>query len=373
MINLLNKFFVLQLFLLLLIVISCKKENPTNPPQTENRNFYMGFTPFPYDINAVAQNYVYDKLATDADIIAHHFDDGVPWVEALADTDFHPNIMADWQYRLSRTPATHKKYVAVTPINIDRNALAPYKAEEGNLPLPAPWDTISFNHPFVKEAFLNYCNRVVGFFNPDYFVIGIEVNLLMKLRPDLWDSFLELHKYVYQQLKNTYPNVPIFVSFTGMDFIPEYSDADQVKQQQALNDMMPYTDIFGISVYPYISSLLTDPIPSNLFDRIFSYSSKPIAICETGYEADTISINGGSVIIEGTPELQNSYISYLLNKAQEYDAEFVINFVLRDYDALWVAIGSPDDIRILWRDTGLYDENGNARIAHQTWMEWLNK
>ena len=62
MINLLNKFFVLQLFLLLLIVISCKKENPTNPPQTENRNFYMGFTPFPYDINAVAQNYVYDKF-----------------------------------------------------------------------------------------------------------------------------------------------------------------------------------------------------------------------------------------------------------------------------------------------------------------------
>ncbi len=368
-----NRISTILIFLFLIVIISCSKENSTSPNLTEKRNYYMGFTPFPYDISSEAVDYVYNKLETDADIIAHHFDDGVPWVEALADTDFHPNIMADWQYRLSRTPATHKKYVAVTPISINRNSLAPYKAEEGNLPLPAPWDTISFNHPYVKQAFLNYCKRVVEFFDPDYFVIGIEVNFLMKLRPDLWDSYFELHKFVYQQLKTIYPALPIFVSFTGMDIIPEYSDANLVNQYQALNDMMPYTDIFGISVYPYISSLLTDPVPQNLFDRIFEYSSKPIAICETGYEADTISVNGGLVTIEGSPELQNNYITYLLNKAQEYDVEFVINFVLRDYDALWQAIGSPDDFRILWKDTGLYDENGDPRIAHQTWMDWLNK
>ncbi len=373
MTNLSNRIFIILIFLFLILILSCSKENSTNPPFTEKRNFYMGFTPFPYDISSEAVDYVYDKLETDADIIAHHFDDGVPWIESLDDTDFHPNIIADWQYRLSRTPANHKKYVSVTPISINRDALAPYKAEEGNLPLPAPWDTISFNHLFVKESFLNYCNRVVEFFNPDYFVIGIEVNLLMKLRPDLWDSYLELHKYVYQQLKAAYPNLLIFVSFTGMDLFSEYSDADQIKQMQALNDMLPYTDIFGISVYPYISSLLTDPVPQNLFDRIFAFSSKPLAICETGYQADTISVEGGSVIINGNPELQNNYITYLLNKSQEYNVEFVINFVLRDYDALWEAIGSPDDFRILWRDTGLYDENGNPRIAFQTWVEWLNK
>lgn len=363
----------LQSFFVFTLLPGCSKEEPTNPNTLSERNFFMGFTPFPYDISSEAVDYVYTKLETDADIIAHHFDDGVPWVEAFADTDFHPNIITDWQYRLSRTPATHKKYVSITPISINRDALAPYKAEEGNLPLPVPWDTISFNHPYVKQAFLNYCNHVVEFFNPDYFVIGIEVNLLMKLHPDLWNSYFELHKYVYQQIKFAHPDLPVFVSFTGMDLIPEYSDADQIKQQQALNDMMPYIDIFGISVYPYISSLLTDPVPTNLFDRIFSNSSKPVAICETGYQADTISVEGGNVIINGTPELQNNYISYLLNKAQDYDVEFVINFVLRDYDALWMAIGSPDDFRILWKDNGLYDENGIPRIAHQTWMEWLNK
>lgn len=370
-----KRFVITSLILPSLIFLfnSCSKDEPVASNSSSERKFYMGFTPFPYDVTSQAVNYVYDKLETEADIIAHHFDDGIPWQEALDSTEFNPNIIADWQYRLSRTPGSHKKYVAVTPININRNGLAPYKAESGNLPLPAPWDTISFNHTDVKLAFLNYCKRTTDFFHPDYLVIGIEVNLLMKLRPDLWDAYLDLHKYVYQHLKAVYPDLPVFVSFSGMDLLPEYSDADPGKQQQALSDILPYSDMFGISIYPYISSLLTDSIPGNLFDRIFSNSTKPIAICETGYEADTISVNGGTVIINGTPELQNNYISILLNKADEYDLVFVINFVLRDYDALWESIGSPDDFRILWKDAGLYDENGNSRIAQKTWMQWLNK
>lgn len=45
------------------------------------RSFHLGFTPFPYDISQEAVDYVYAAIADDADIIAHHFDDGVPWPE----------------------------------------------------------------------------------------------------------------------------------------------------------------------------------------------------------------------------------------------------------------------------------------------------
>ncbi len=34
---------------------------------------------------------------------------------------------------------------------------------------------------------------------------------------------------------------------------------------------------------------------------------------------------------------------------------------------VWAAIGSPDDFNKLWRDTGLYDGNGNARPALSSW------
>jgi len=366
---------LLFLILIILLTLSCtKEENPiVDPPLQATRSFYMGFTPFPYAISNEAVDYVYDKLETDADLISHHFDDGVPWPEALSGADFHINIMDDWQYRLSRTPASHKILLSVTPLRFLRDGLAPYKAETGDMPLPPPWDTISFNHPDVKQAYFNYCARIMNYFNPDFFVIGIEVNLLMIQAPSLWNEYLELHKYVYQQLKILDPDFPIFVSFTGMDLVEDYTNANHSDQMQVLNDMMNFTDYCGVSLYPYLTGFVCDTIPTDMFDKIFAYLPKPKAICETGYAADSITVYGGSIILNGSPMKQNQYITLMLNEAEEYDLKFVVNFVLRDYDALWEAIGSPDDLLKVWKDTGIYDENGNARIAFQNWYFWLNK
>ncbi|MBT8379184.1 MAG: hypothetical protein KJN64_08130 [Ignavibacteria bacterium] len=364
---------ILSICQIQLLTNCSKQENPVKDPEPSQRNFYIGFTPFPYDINSEAVNYVYDKMATDADIISHHFDDGIPWNEALSGDEFHPNVMAEWQFRLSRTPASRKILLSVTPMSGLRDSLARYKSDSGNLPLPPPWDTISFNHPDVKEAYFNYCTRIMEYFNPDYFLIGIEVNLLMKFSPQMWNEYLELHTNVYQQLKTIDPIFPISVSFTGMDLVEGYTDANHTDMMQALNDVLPFADYFGVSVYPFISNLLCDSLPNDMFNKIFSLSSKPICITETGYPAEYFTVLGGSLVFDGSAEKQNNYITLLLNEAEQHDLKFVINFVLRDYDALWVAIGSPDDINKLWRDTGLYDQDGNERIAHQTWIEWLNK
>ncbi len=364
---------IISICLILLLINCSKEENPVKDPGPPKRNFFMGFTPFPYDISSQAVDYVYNKLATDADLISHHFDDGIPWNEALHGDDFHPNIITEWQYRLSRTPASHKILLSVTPNRGLRDGLALYKGESGNMPLPSPWDTISFNHPDVKEAYLSYCTRIMEFFKPDYFIIGIEVNLLIKFRPELWNEFLDLHRYVYQQIKTIDPIFPVFVSFTGMDLLEGYTDANHTEMMQAFNDVIPFSDYFGISVYPYISNFTCDSLPADMFNKIFALSTKPVCITETGYPAEHFTVLGGSIVFDGTPEKQNNYINLLLNEAEQHNSEFVINFVLRDYDALWVAIGSPDDVNKLWRDTGLYDQDGNARIAHQTWMDWFNR
>jgi hypothetical protein len=69
--------------------IACSKDD-----DPETRSFHMGFTPFPYENSLEAVNYVYDRLETDSDIINHHFDNGVPWNEALNNTPFHANIIS---------------------------------------------------------------------------------------------------------------------------------------------------------------------------------------------------------------------------------------------------------------------------------------
>ena len=361
------------MFFALVLLFKCtSNKSPVTPPGDGQSSFYLGFTPFPYDITQSAVQYVYDKIRSDANIISHHFDDGIPWPEALAGTDFHQNIISDWQFRLANPPATHKVFVSVTPINIDRNGLAPYKAEEGDMPLPAPWDTVSFNNPDVKTAYLNYCNRVIDFFNPDYFCFGIEVNLLMANSPEKWDAYMDLQKFIYEQLNSSHPNLVIFVSFSGIQLIPGYTSANDADQSRAFSEAISYSDYYGISLYPYLSTFTTDTIPSDMFTKLFSLNNKTTVFTETGYPAESFSILGGTIQFEGTPEKQDNYFKQLFEAAGERGVKFIIDFVLRDYDELWRAIGSPDDIRKVWRDTGLYDENGDPRLAHETWMMQLN-
>lgn len=291
----------------------------------------------------------------------------MPWPEALAGTPYSQNILDDWNLRKDNTPPGHKVYVAITPINIERNGLAPYRGLEDDMPLPAPWDSYAFNHPDVKAAFLNYAINTIEFFHPDFLSIGVEANILVTNSPEKWDAYLELHQYVYTELKQRYPDLPIMVSLLGVALLDGYrSEDDHTAQMQAFEDIMPYTDYYAISLYPYLSKYLTNSIPETMFDDLFSLSDKPIAIAETGYPAQTFSIMYGSIIFITSPEKQRAFIASLLFEADQREFVFVINFVLRDYDFLWKKIGRTD-LAALWRDTGFYDENGVPRPVLATW------
>ncbi|GAB4318571.1 MAG: hypothetical protein Kow00117_08620 [Phototrophicales bacterium] len=338
----------------------------------ETRTFYMGFTPFPYAITLEAVHFTYSQIAQDADLIVHHFDSGVPWTEALHNQPYHPNMMNDWEFRRSQVPENHKLLVTVTPISISRDSLAPYRGEAESMPLPPPFDSYNFDHPDVIQAFTNYCRTTIDYFQPDYFVFGIEVNLLIKLRPELWDAYMVLHQAVYDALKADYPDLPIMVSLTGIDLLPGYTDADPADQARALDDILPYTDYVGYSVYPFMTAFLTDYIPDNMFDELANLTNKPIAITETGYPAQSFRFNDGITLnFESNEGKQADYIQYLLESAQTHQFVFVVNFVLRDYDDLWLEIGGQEDLTILWRDTGLYSETGDEREALTIWRDWL--
>lgn len=347
--------------------LGCKKSD--TPPQS--RTYAMGFTPFPYAISTNAVDYTYQTLEQSADLMCHHFDDGVPWVEALNNTAFHPTLQQDWNYRKSRTLPSQKVMLAFTPISSSRNALASYQAASPNMPLPAPWNSYSLNHPDVKKAYLTYCKRGIDFFAPDYFLMGIEVNLLLKLNPSAWNDYLELHAFIYGELKKAYPALPIAVSMTGVDLLDGYTDANHTQQMAGLSQLINQTDFLGISFYPYQTKYVTGPLPEDMFRKIFALTSKPVAFTETGYPAQKFSVFNNSITFEGTEDKQNDYIQRLLEASNEANVLFVVNFVLRDYDELWKDLGSKDDITILWRDTGLIDENGKERKAFQTWKSSL--
>lgn len=85
------------------------------------------------------------------------------------------------------------------------------------------------------------------------------------------------------------------------------------------------------------------------------------------------AVFGGSIRINGSVAKQEDFFRKLFHAADYHDVRFIINFVIRDYDALWKQIGSPDGIAKIWRDTGFYDQNGSPRPVLNTWRQKLNE
>jgi hypothetical protein len=335
----------------------------------------MGFTPFPYEITLDAVQDVYATIGRDADLIAHHFDNGVPWPEAFSDEPFSDHLMGDWELRRGLTPDDMPVYLALTPVNFWRTGLALYHGEGEDLPLPAPWDSYTLDHPDVKAAYLSYVLRAIEYFQPTYLAIGIEVTLLLTNAPDQWAAYLDLHRHTYAGVKAVYPDLPVMASVAAGALLEGYTDDPTEAHLAGLEELLPYSDYFALSLYPYMTAYTTTQIPADLFDRLAALSDKPIAIAETGYPAQTfvVNIGGTEVSFDTDPDKQNAYIRLLLDSAVEYEFEFVINFVLRDYDAVLAVITDPAilDIAVVWQYIGLYDDDGTERAALETWRELL--
>jgi hypothetical protein len=376
---------------LVIAVSGCHGNGTTNPVVTPPRAAYVGFTPLPYGLTSDSQTWTYTTLNQDGDITAHHFDNGIPWNEALSDTyPYAPNIMNDWALRKANTPAGRKVYVAVTSTDGARQHLAFYRKDSDNLPQVAPFDsyasTDAFDAADVETAYLNYCKRIIAYFKPDYFAFGIEVNLLRKNSGStVWGRYKTLHQYIYTQLKALYPSLPIFASVAGTPMLVGYEEppaefsaaADPVQayrssQLSALADTLAGSDYYAISFYPwgskFYNQLFPTGFPTTMWNDLFSLSTKPIVVAETGYPAADIALSIATFV--GSPTAQATYISQLLDQADQRSVKFVINFVLRDYQALCDAVGCVDSARA-WQTNGVFDDSGTARPALQVIKSYL--
>lgn len=406
-------------------------------PRT-TRSFYLGFTPSPYDFAPDMQdqidvaNYVDGKIATEGDIIALHMDGGVPWVEAYADTfqsvelPYSASVKAAWENYKNRLPGNHKLLVSINPLGIPRNQMAPYwgygegfdytptfdrvgngtyQDDERRLP-PPPWNTYNFNDMPVKVAFLNYAKRVLQYFHPDYLCIAIEVSANQVSDPTQYPKFMELHKYVYQQLKliPEYSHVKILVSFSATSYMTdEYAPLvadwsvengvtwklDEMKPGvrpqliQGFKDILPYTDIIGLSLYPHFGKYNAYTMPASMYDSMFDMfaqagaGQKPIAVTESGYAADQYNLL--ATFFAASPEKQDRHYKLMFYELEKHSnpVEFVISFKVRDSDLAWQRQNdsgvNPAFVEFYkyFRDIGIYDGNGLERPSTLTWRNEL--
>ena len=338
-----------------------------------SRSFHMGFTPFHYSWVEDEITKTYDMIYKHSDMMAYHFDEGVPWPEALDNKAYHKNVEDELKHRKEALRKGTKLFVATTPIDFERKGLADYWESKPQVDRPGKWKDKQLDDPEIIKAYTNYCIKLIETLDPTYFVYGIEVNLLAANDPKAYKKFQTLASKVYPVLKKRYPKLPIALSFYlhGPDRFEQSRDH--------IKPLLPYTDLFAISTYPYMAyeadGYEIDEIPDDWLTQTKRLApGKPFAIAENGYLAEDMKVLTKKM--KSSEKDQKRYVERMLREANELDAEFVVWFVVADYDKLWGVLKWAvlfNPLIRAWKDTGLYDGDLKPRPALEVWDEWLDK
>ncbi|SMF13941.1 hypothetical protein SAMN02745866_00888 [Alteromonadaceae bacterium Bs31] len=356
-------------------VVNSSLPSPSPTPAVTTRSFYMGFSPWPYDATAAAVLNTYTLIQDNGDIVSHHLMGGVPWQEAYTMAPLPNNLENTISTRVSQTQTNKVVYLSIDSLNAARNNLAlNWGASEGE-PLSAPWDTRNFADIEVAEAYSNFALSMIDRFKPAYFNYAPEISELILNDIEKYNQFITFSQRVYQTIKTAHPDLPLMVSVALKS--PGSSDAQTIETHfSSLSDVV---DVVGISVYPYAFFEHADKgnpanLPANWLSQVSTLAgSKPLAITESGWIAEDLSITNYGYSEKSNPTLQSDFVSDLLDSSDKLSMEFVIWFSIVDYDSLWSNLLGEDDLSKLWKDTGLLDENLNNRPAFYIWQDYYSR
>jgi hypothetical protein len=370
------KYFFCIFFSLILLLpfLACKKKSEPSP--AAKRSFYMGVTPWPADFTVEEVDAAYSFINTYCDMVSHHFDEGIPYEEAYNGSNWPDGLLQDIHNRKIKTATGKKILLSSSVLALSRNAKAPYSTHSVTVSpiIKNQWQSLPFNDAKVVTAYINFMKLLIDSLQPSFINYGVESNV------ESWDAtgFAEYKDFlskVYQQLKISYPSIPVMVSI----MVNETTQSLEYAKQ-----LLPYTDYIALSAYPYthISSSAagnTNPalFPSNYFTRYINLDAgKPLCFAETGYIAEPLLVPAFNLDKQGNETWQQAYLLLVCNLVNDNKGKFIVWFCQKDYDAVIIrlkAIGQYQDLFALWTNTGLINENNVQRPAYNTWLDWMNR
>jgi Glycosyl hydrolase family 53 len=332
------------------------------------RPFLMGFTQWPADLTSQGAAVARDFAAAHGDIVSVTFNGGIPWNEALDGKPFSKDVQDSLA---SRPPAGKKLFLSISPLDRDRRGLAPYWGDKENLPLPKPWDREALNSPRVKKAFLNFVLQCVQTMRPDYLAIGVEANVLLSRDAEKWRQFKELQRDTYNALKKSHPKVPVFSTTEVLHYKRLARDSKGSPQEKEVTELMRYSDIFAMSLYPFMSLETPRPVPANFLDFAMRFK-KPVAVSESGMSSRDVPLKSYGITLLGSEGEQRIFTELLLKTAARDRYVFVINFASTDSERLVSRLRPPlDDLARIWAFTGMQTSSAKPKPALAVWDGFL--
>ena len=329
------------------------------------RVFRMGLTPFAQGTDAESVDRTWDFVLAHGDLVAIHIDpfEGLPW-EALERGEPPAAFREDFAGITQRVRPDATLYVAINPLNTGRDGVAP-NSEGGAF--PESLGPAEFSNPRLRQAYRNYARFVVETLEPDYLAVGIEVNMYALAAGADFASLVELHKEVYRDLKSTHPELIILATFQT-EFMHGFA------QWPLLGQFGPELDRVGLSLYPSGVGFRPDEIPADWISIAASVSERPVVITETGY--GTRPFEGTDFSAPGSDQLQRDYLEWLLGKAEEVQAEFVVWFFPADIPGVLEGDGTdpPEFDNVgFYLHMGLVREDFSEKPSLELWNRTVRR
>ncbi len=348
---------------------SCRKEAPsTDCPSIElnvhsdYRRFMMGFSTWAYALEANAVAETYQFIEQNSEIYSEHIDNKIPWDSWINATTLPAEFVSEIAGRKSRRLADKKLSLSVSLLNINRNDLAPDFI-----------DSLPFYHQLndqhIVDAYTAHLQYLIDELNPDFLVLGIEVNELLLHSALKWAEYKLLMAEVKHKIGLLYPELPLSESITLHSLFSAHKSGNQTYVNEIL-DYVNHLQFISISFYPFFNGLKTHEEFQEAFDFLHSRVTKPLAFVETGQLSEGLLIENMNLNISGDECTQKQYLETLCLNAFDKEYLYIIWWTHRDYDRLLDYF--PEELKDLgriWISNGLINEDGREKAAFNTWKK----
>ena len=336
------------------------------------RAAHFGVSTFPFGPSHAAIEQTFRIAEELSDIYVVQLDNGVPWAEAAKDARFPAAVERKWRELSAHAPSGRPVYLALAPLAEDRTSLA--AASEGSSSFEQ-FRGATFDDPVIVKAYTLYAQRAVRYFKPAYLNLGVENGELAYRRPSEWQAYVAMIRQVMAALRQEFPTLKMGISF-GLQSLMDKATAERARQ------IVDLSDYVGISFYPYMSpfqekfGLRALPPPPDQWraplDWLRSFTDKPIAICETGYNTQDVSLPKWQIRMTGSEAAQKDYVSDLANYAKRDGYLFVVYYLPVDIGPLVETLPEgPRELVRMWRENGLLESNLNPKPARDVWKSIL--
>lgn len=291
-----------------------------------------------------------DLWSTRAEIAAIH--EELPWTELLAGTS--PDAILDRDkvglVQYYRSKGLQLYFMADLTDGLARELEAPQLRALGR----------SLGEPAVQRVCRDYVAAVVRKLQPDYVGVAAETNLIRAAAPaPLYAAVMQAAaalagdvaamtaapRFISVQVETAWGRLGGNGQFVGID-------AD-------LRDF-PFTQMLGLSSYPYFGFAQPEDVPADYYSRLLPGPTLPAMVVEGGWTS------ASAATIVSSPQLQARYVARHAELLDRANARALIQLVFADLDLASFPPPLPANLP-LFVNIGLTDSTFAAKPALAAW------